>query len=285
MAAYNAVRPQRRPAPAPVQPATPVQTPPAADAYDESAAVDESSWAKHDGNGQWPVPRQWDDVDTLVNTLTGNIHLTPTAPEHSGYTQNSASGTAPSAPAHSGFTQRIDMPAAPAPGSPANAGSQAPAPAHTGFTQRLDPAPAQPTHSGYTQNLNQQASAAPDTASFVNGIAAAINTQQPAGDTRDYDSAAARLTDSLADDPAATRTRARIPTAAEVKKAAARLTAAPPTRLRTTPPPRLTQRRSPCPTAASMSVPRTPRRSALCWRKSVPGQALPASSRVRCLLS
>ena len=163
------------------------------------------------------MPRQWDDVDTLVNTLTGNIHLTPTAPEHSGYTQNSASGTAPSAPAHSGFTQRIDMPAAPAPGSPANAGSQAPAPAHTGFTQRLDPAPAQPAHSGYTQNLNQQASAAPDTASFVNGIAAAINTQQPAGDTRDYESAAARLTDSLADDPAATRTRARIPTAAEVK--------------------------------------------------------------------
>ena len=32
MAAYNAVRPQRRPASAPVQPATPVQTPPAADA-------------------------------------------------------------------------------------------------------------------------------------------------------------------------------------------------------------------------------------------------------------
>ena len=58
--------PQRRPAPAPVQPAAPVQTPPAADAYDESAAVDEPSWAKHDGTGQWPVPRQWDDVDTLV---------------------------------------------------------------------------------------------------------------------------------------------------------------------------------------------------------------------------
>ena len=35
MAAYNAVRPQRRPAPAPVQPAAPVQTPPATDAYDE----------------------------------------------------------------------------------------------------------------------------------------------------------------------------------------------------------------------------------------------------------
>ena len=132
-----------------------MQTSPAADAYDESAAVDEPSWAKHDGTGQWPVPRQWDDVDTLVNTLTGSIHLTPTAPEQSGYTQNSASGAAPSAPAHSGFTQRIDMPAAPAPGSPANAGSQAPAPAHTGFTQRLDPAPAQPAHSGYTQNLNQ----------------------------------------------------------------------------------------------------------------------------------
>lgn len=31
MAAYNAVRPQRRPASAPVQPAAPVQTPPAAD--------------------------------------------------------------------------------------------------------------------------------------------------------------------------------------------------------------------------------------------------------------
>lgn len=113
---------------------------------------------------------------------------------------------------------------APAPVQPAAPVQTPPAPAHTGFTQRLDPAPAQPAHSGYTQNLNQQASAAPDTASFVNGIAAAINTQQPAGDTRDYDSAAARLTDSLADDPAATRTRARIPTAAEVKKAAARLT-------------------------------------------------------------
>ena len=230
MAAYNAVRPQRRPAPAPVQPAvparpqpaTPVQTPPAADAYDGSAAVEEPSWAKLDGTGQWPVPRQWDDVDTLVNTLTGNIRLTPTAPEHSA--QNSTAGTAPSAPAHSGFTQRIDMPAAPAPGSPAGVGGQVSAPAHTGFTQRLDPAPAQPAHSGYTQSLNPQASAAPDTASFVNGIAAAINTQQPAGDTRDYDSAAARLTDTLADDPAATRTRARIPTAAEVKKAAARLT-------------------------------------------------------------
>ena len=47
MAAYNAVRPQRRPAPAPVQPAAPVQTSPAADAYDESAAV-----AKLDGTGQ-----------------------------------------------------------------------------------------------------------------------------------------------------------------------------------------------------------------------------------------
>ena len=42
MAAYNAVRPQRRPAPAPVQPAAPVQTPPAADAYDSSTAADSS---------------------------------------------------------------------------------------------------------------------------------------------------------------------------------------------------------------------------------------------------
>lgn len=231
------------------------------------------------------MPRQWDDVDTLVNTLTGNIHLTPTAPEHSGYTQNSASGTAPSAPAHSGFTQRIDMPAAPAPGSPANAVSQAPAPAHTGFTQRLDPAPAQPAHSGYTQNLNQQASAAPDTASFVNGIAAAINTQQPAGDTRDYDSAAARLTDSLEDDPTATRTRARIPTAAEVKKAAARLTgrAADETEDNAASP--FDTAEIPVPHSREYERARTPRRSALCWRKSVPGQASPASSRVRCRLS
>ena len=138
MAAYNAVRPQRRPAPASVQPAAPVQTVPRADAYDESTAV-----AKLDGTGQWPVPRQWDDVDTLVNTLTGNIHLTPTAPEHSGYTQNSASGTAPSAPAHSGFTQRIDMPAAPAPGSPVTRQSGPRACPHR-LTQRLGPAPAQP---------------------------------------------------------------------------------------------------------------------------------------------
>ena len=135
MAAYNAVRPQRPPGFRAGAARSARADAPAVDAYDESAAVDEPSWAKLDGTGQWPVPRQWDDVDTLVNTLTGNIHLSADGPEHSGYTQNSASGTAPSAPAHSGFTQRIDMPAAPASGSVRP--PRLPTPA---LPSRLDPA-------------------------------------------------------------------------------------------------------------------------------------------------
>ena len=77
-------------------------------------------------------------------------------------------------------------------------------------------------HSGYTQNLAGPAPAEPNTSAFVSDIANAINSEKE--DTAQYAAAAARLTASLAEDAGATRTRARIPTAADVKKAAARLT-------------------------------------------------------------
>ena len=174
--AYNAVRPQRRPAPAPVQPAAPVQTSPRRMPMTSRLPL-MSLQAKHDGTGQWPVPPP---VGRRGHAGQHADREHPPdadrAPEHSGYTQNSASGTALSAPAHSGFTQRIDMPAAPA------SGSQAPAPAHTGFYPKAGPGPgAACPQRLHPEPRNQQASAAPDTASFVNGIAAAINTQQPAG--------------------------------------------------------------------------------------------------------
>ncbi|WP_418760094.1 hypothetical protein [Gemmiger sp.] len=116
---------------------------------------------------------------------------------------------------------------APAP-RPAPAPQPAPAqPAHTGFTQNLgtvQPVPARPAqaHSGYTQDLAGPAPAEPNTSAFVSDIANAINSEKE--DTAQYAAAAARLTASLAEDAGATRTRARIPTAADVKKAAARLT-------------------------------------------------------------
>ena len=231
MAAYNAVRPQRRPTPAPVpQPAAQPQPQPAPeeDAYDEHIVVGEPTQAElaNEGKRVMPPRRQRDDVDELVDTLTGRIRLTPTPPPaHSGFTQSIDPAPAPSAPVHSGFTQKIGaVPTAPAHSGYTQNIGQPSAPAHTGFTQDLGLAPAQPAHSGYTQDLAHPDPAAPNTAAFVNDIAAAINTQKPVGDTRDYDGAAARLTSSLEDDPAATRTRARIPTAADVKKAAARLT-------------------------------------------------------------
>ena len=146
--------------------------------------------------------------DQLVDTLTGRISLTPqppAAPAHTGFTQ---SLSAP-APAHSGFTQNLSSVAA--------------APARTGFTQQLGgaPAPAQSAHSGYTQNLGA-APAEPNTSAFVSDIANAINSGEPAGDTLRYEDAAARLTASLAEDAAAARTHTHIPTAAEVRQAAAR---------------------------------------------------------------
>lgn len=217
MSAYNAVRPKRRqaaaqPSPTP-RPAAqdPAPQPDAAgeDPYENTVVVGDATQEENRQTGELLLPhRQRDDVDQLVDTLTGRISLTPqppAAPAHTGFTQ---SLSAP-APAHSGFTQ--------------NLGTVAAAPARTGFTQQLGgaPAPAQSAHSGYTQNLGA-APAEPNTSAFVSDIANAINSGEPAGDTLRYEDAAARLTASLAEDAAATRTHTHIPTAAEVRQAAAR---------------------------------------------------------------
>ena len=217
MSAYNAVRPRRRqaaaqPRPMP-QPAAqdPAPQPDAAgeDPYENTVVVGDATQEENRQTGELLLPhRQRDDVDQLVDTLTGRISLTPqppAAPAHTGFTQ---SLSAP-APAHSGFTQNLStVPAAPA---------------RTGFTQQLGgaPAPAQSAHSGYTQNLGA-APAEPNTSAFVSDIANAINSGEPAGDTLRYEDAAARLTASLAEDAAAARTHTHIPTAAEVRQAAAR---------------------------------------------------------------
>lgn len=199
MSAYNAVRPQRRqtaaqprPTPAAQSPAPP---PDAAgeDPYENTVVVGDATQEENRQTGERLLPhRQRDDVDQLVDTLTGRISLTPQPP---------------AAPAHTGFTQSLS----------------APAPAHSGFTQQLGgaPAAAQPAHSGYTQNLGA-APAEPNTSAFVSDIANAINSGEPAGDTLRYEDAAARLTASLAEDAAAARTHTHIPTAAEVRQAAAR---------------------------------------------------------------
>lgn len=217
MSAYNAVRPRRRqdaaqPRPTP-QPAaqSPAPQPDAAgeDPYENTVVVGDATQEENRQTGERLLPhRQRDDVDQLVDTLTGRISLTPqppAAPAHTGFTQ---SLSAP-APAHSGFTQNLSSVAA--------------APARTGFTQQLGGAlaPAQPAHSGYTQNLGA-APAEPNTSAFVSDIANAINSGEPAGDTLRYEDAAARLTASLAEDAAAARTHTHIPTAAEVRQAAAR---------------------------------------------------------------
>lgn len=215
MSAYNAVRPRRRQAAAQPRPTPAAQSPaPPPDAagedpYENTVVVGEATQEENRQTGERLLPhRQRDDVDQLVDTLTGRISLTPqppAAPAHTGFTQ---SLSAP-APAHSGFTQNLSSVAA--------------APARTGFTQQLGgaPAPAQPAHSGYTQNLGA-APAEPNTSAFVSDIANAINSGEPAGDTLRYEDAAARLTASLAEDAAAARTHTHIPTAAEVRQAAAR---------------------------------------------------------------
>ena len=215
MAAYNAVRPQRRQAAAQPRPTPAAQSPalpPDAageDPYENTVVVGDATQEENRQTGERLLPhRQRDDVDQLVDTLTGRISLTPqppAAPAHTGFTQ---SLSAP-APAHSGFTQNLSSVAA--------------APARTGFTQQLGgaPAPAQSAHSGYTQNLGA-APAEPNTSAFVSDIANAINSGEPAGDTLRYEDAAARLTASLAEDAAAARTHTHIPTAAEVRQAAAR---------------------------------------------------------------
>ena len=215
MSAYNAVRPQRRQAAAQPRPTPAAQSPaPPPDAageapYENTVVVGEATQEENRQTGERLLPhRQRDDVDQLVDTLTGRISLTPqppAAPAHTGFTQSLSAPT----PAHSGFTQ--------------NLGSVAAAPARTGFTQQLGgaPAAAQPAHSGYTQNLGA-APAEPNTSAFVSDIANAINSGEPAGDTLRYEDAAARLTASLAEDAAAARTHTHIPTAAEVRQAAAR---------------------------------------------------------------
>ena len=217
MSAYNAVRPRRRqaaaqPSPTP-RPAAqdPAPQPDAAgeDPYENTVVVGDATQEENRQTGERLLPhRQRDDVDQLVDTLTGRISLTPqppAAPAHTGFTQ---SLSAP-APAHSGFTQNLSSVAA--------------APARTGFTQQLGgaPAPAQSAHSGYTQNLGA-APAEPNTSAFVSDIANAINSGESAGDTLRYEDAAARLTASLAEDAAVARTHTHIPTAAEVRQAAAR---------------------------------------------------------------
>lgn len=215
MSAYNAVRPQRRQTAAQPRPTPAAQSPePQPDAagedpYENTVVVGDATQEENRQTGERLLPhRQRDDVDQLVDTLTGRISLTPqppAAPAHTGFTQ---SLSAP-APAHSGFTQNLSSVAA--------------APARTGFTQQLGgaPAPAQPAHSGYTQNLGA-APAEPNTSAFVSDIANAINSGEPAGDTLRYEDAAARLTASLAEDAAAARTHTHIPTATEVRQAAAR---------------------------------------------------------------
>ena len=215
MSAYNAVRPQRRQAAAQPRPTPAAQSPAlpsdaaGEDPYENTVVVGDATQEENRQTGERLLPhRQRDDVDQLVDTLTGRISLTPqppAAPAHTGFTQ---SLSAP-APAHSGFTQNLSSVAA--------------APARTGFTQQLGgaPAPAQSAHSGYTQNLGA-APAEPNTSAFVSDIANAINSGEPAGDTLRYEDAAARLTASLAEDAAAARTHTHIPTAAEVRQAAAR---------------------------------------------------------------
>lgn len=216
MSAYNAVRPQRKAAPAP-QPARQEPEYEADLPYDDRVVLGDQSQEEIEQTGERLLPhRQRDDVDNLVDTLTGRIRLTPqapAAPAHTGFTQDLSTAVAPAAPAHTGFTQELG-------------GAAVPQPAHTGFTQELGsaPAPAQPAHSGYTQNLGTAAPAEPNTASFVSDIAKAINSQGPTGDTMRYDAAAAKLTSSLAEDASATRTHAHIPTKADMKAAAARLT-------------------------------------------------------------
>lgn len=154
--------------------------------------------------------REPDEVDRLVDTLTGKIRLTPEAPTHTGFTQDLGGG-APSEPTHTGFTQDLGggMPSGPAhTGFTQDLGGSAPAePGHTGFTQDLGGSP-EPT-TGFTQNLNENAPAEPGTASFVQDIAKAINTGTVPEGTARFDTAAAKLTESLQDEEEASKKQGR----------------------------------------------------------------------------
>lgn len=166
MNAYNAVRPRTAPREAAPQQNTEKEAPaqsapqtPGRDPYADTRVVGLPSEESLLGR------REPDAVDELVDTLTGKIRLTPQAPEHSGFTQDLSGG----------------------------AGT----PAHTGFTQDLG-GDAQ-VSTGFTQNLAGGEPAEPGTASFVHDIAQAINTGTAPEGTARFDTAAARLTESLAD--------------------------------------------------------------------------------------
>ena len=218
MQAYNAVRPTRgtlRPAapksaPAPAQTPGRARTAPAGrDPYADTVVVGLAAQV-----GELFTPHEPDEVDHLVDTLTGKIRLTPqpaeeggdtkdlggTLPAHSGFTQSLGGSEAP---AHSGFTQDLAGGAAPAHSGFTQDLAGGAAPAHSGFTQDLaGGAPA--GHSGFTQDLaGGAAPAEPGTASFVHDIAQAINTGIQPGDTARFDTAAARLTQSLQEQAAA----------------------------------------------------------------------------------
>lgn len=190
MAAYNAVRPrqQARPAEPAPQPAKQENQPmpqrtaqPVQQEVQTNQPVQEVPSASFNGRDPYAdtmvaglpqeeplfAHREPDEVDRLVDTLTGKTSLTPEG--------------------HSGFTQDLGL------GQPA-------APAHSGFTQDLVSQPAAPAHSGFTQNLSGAQPPEPGTASFVQGVAQAINTGMMSGDTARFDTAAARLTQSLQDE-------------------------------------------------------------------------------------
>lgn len=220
MNAYNAVRPRQTAAPrqneaAPAvqaQPQQPVQT--AAPAQPEPAAVQPTQPADTAGRDPYadtqvvglPPQEDWfnhrepDEVDRLVDTLTGKIRLTPEAPAadggHTGFTQD-LRGSA--APAHTGFTQDLGGGAsAPAhTGFTQDLGGGAAAPAHTGFTQDLAGQGEATAHSGFTQDLGQEEGATPGTTAFVKDIAQAINTGTVPQGTERFEEAANRLTESL----------------------------------------------------------------------------------------
>lgn len=219
MAAYNSVRPQQAPRRTAAQPAaqTPepsVQQPVQAAVRPETPRTEPAQNPGRDPYADTQVVglpqdsllarREPDDVDQLVDTLTGKIRLTPQAPEHTGFTQDLGGGTQ-AAPAHSGFTQDLGGGTQVAPAHSGftqdlGGGTQA-APAHSGFTQNLDDSgtPANVV-TGFTQNLNGAGPAEPGTASFVQDIAQAINTGAVSDRTQRFDTAAARLTASLQDE-------------------------------------------------------------------------------------
>ncbi len=195
MNAYNAVRPRTEPRPAARQTPSrqtaeetrPQQAMPTGQTQSTPPQPGRDPYADTQVVGLPPEGgllgrREPDDVDQLVDTLTGKIRLTPEAPAHTGFTQDLGGSAVAESPVHTGFTQ--------------NLGGEIPADAPTGFTQ----------------NLAGGEPAEPGTASFVQDIAQAINRGAVPEGTARFDTAAARLTESLqeeAAEPARGRKRAR----------------------------------------------------------------------------